>query len=299
MLDPDTFTSRETASTALLAAGGAVVAIDRVLDLDGGADEQPPAALVMARPPGHHALASRAMGFCLFNNVAVAAAHALGRGLTRIAVVDYDVHHGNGTQQSFYDDPRVLFVSTHQYPFYPGSGAAEETGRGEGAGFTVNVPIESGATDGDYQVAFERVVLPVLDAYRPELLIVSAGFDPHMHDPLASMRMSVAGLNELGRQLRDYARANGRPVVFVTEGGYHLKVLGACLDGLVRLLADVEADDVSQPDAAGASAAWPGPDPLRVDDLPLVDRRTAEPSGRGAAAVELVRTIQSRFWPGL
>src|SRR6187431_1620437 len=142
-LDPDTFTSPETYDIACLAAGAVLTAVDHVLDGASGSR-----ALALVRPPGHHAERGRAMGFCLYNNVAVAAAHALSLGLKRVAVMDYDVHHGNGTQWIFYEDPRVLYLSTHQYPYYPGTGAATETGRGAGAGYTVNVPLEAGATDG-------------------------------------------------------------------------------------------------------------------------------------------------------
>ena len=132
------------------------------------------------------------MGFCLLNNVAVAAARALARGTRRIAIIDWDVHHGNGTQEMFFGDPRVLYVSLHQWPFYPGSGNATEIGEGEGRGFTVNVPLSSGARRGDYAAAFERVVLPVLDAYAPELILVSAGFDAHKSDPLAGMQLDAS-----------------------------------------------------------------------------------------------------------
>src|SRR4029079_7465460 len=140
----------------------------------------------LVRPPGHHAERDRAMGFCLYNNVAVAAAHALSRGLARVAIVDIDVHHGNGTQWIFYDDPRVLYVSTHQFPFYPGTGAADETGAGKGTGYTVNIPLEAGATTADYWRVYSTIVAPVLQQFQPELLLISAGFDAHEDDPLAS-----------------------------------------------------------------------------------------------------------------
>ncbi len=163
-------------------------------------------AFALVRPPGHHAERDRAMGFCLYNNVAVAAAHALARGLSRVAIVDIDVHHGNGTQWIFYDDPRVLYVSTHQFPFYPGTGAADEVGHGAGAGFTVNVPLEAGATDADYALVYEAIVGPVLAQFDPELVIVSAGFDAHEQDPLASMRVSTAGYAGSCAALRAVAR---------------------------------------------------------------------------------------------
>ena len=186
MLDPDTFTSPDSYDIARLAAGATVQAAEHAV-----AEREPAFALV--RPPGHHAEPDRAMGFCLFNNVAVAAAAMLARGLERIAIVDIDVHHGNGTQAMFYEEPRVLYVSTHQFPFYPGTGAADEIGAGDGRGFTVNVPMEAGSTDADYALVHRDIVGPVLDEFRPELVLVSAGYDAHERDPLASMRMTTEG----------------------------------------------------------------------------------------------------------
>ncbi len=318
-LDPDTFTSPRTHEIAVLAAGAAIAGVDAVIDrgrcgLKAGTSDSPhapvaaragtddpPAALVLVRPPGHHAEAARAMGFCIYNNVALAAAHALARGVARVAIVDYDVHHGNGTQSVFYDDPRVLFVSTHQYPFYPGTGSAEEPGDAAGEGFTVNAPLEAGATDGDYTMVFDRVVLPVLSAFGPELVLVSAGFDAHMRDPLAQMRLSVDGLTALARRLRAFAQTARCPIVFVTEGGYHLKVLAACLDAIVRVLRGDEPAPFDSGEAAPALVSGGGPDaqPLTVDELPLVEHPTPHATGRGPASVELVRAVQTRYWPGL
>jgi acetoin utilization deacetylase AcuC-like enzyme len=308
-LDPDTFTSPDTPEVAALAAGASIVAVDAVLDgagdpavAEGEIRPDLVSAVVPVRPPGHHAEAARAMGFCIYNNVAIAAAHALARGLTRVAIVDYDVHHGNGTQWTFYGDRRVLFVSTHQFPFYPGTGSAGEAGRAGAEGFTVNVPIEAGATVGDYTHVFDRVIVPVLQAFEPELLLVSAGFDAHMNDPLAGMRLSVEGFNGLARRLRDVASAARCPAVFVTEGGYHLKVLGGCLDGLVRVLLDDRSSaSAVVPDAVPAAMSGGNPDaePLTPDDLPLAEYAIVEPTHRGPAAVDLVRAIQTRYWPGL
>ena len=192
-------------------------------------------AFALVRPPGHHAERDRAMGFCLYNNVAVAAAHALARGVDRVAVVDIDVHHGNGTQAIFYDNARVLYVSTHQFPFYPGTGAADEIGSGAGAGFTVNVPLEMGATDADYDLVYRTVVVPVIQQFSPQLVLVSAGFDAHERDPLASMRVTTAGYAAIMRQVM---RAAGQtPVAFVTEGGYDLRALAECLDGSFAVIA--------------------------------------------------------------
>ncbi len=227
MLDEDTFTSPESADIARLAAGAAVQAAEQAL----GNRE---AVCALVRPPGHHAERSRAMGFCLFNNVAVAAAVMLQRGLSRIAVVDIDVHHGNGTQWIFYEDPRVLYVSTHQYPFYPGTGASTEVGTGEGTGFTVNVPLEAGCTDADYDLVYTTIVGPILREYAPELVIVSAGYDAHERDPLAAMRLSAAGYAAVVQTVRDAALARGQ-LAIVTEGGYDLPALAECLQASIDI----------------------------------------------------------------
>jgi len=228
MLDADTFTSPESYEIALLAAGAAVQAADHALDTG-------ETAFALVRPPGHHAERDKAMGFCLFNSVAVAAAAAIARGLMRVAVVDIDVHHGNGTQWIFYSDPTVLYVSTHQFPFYPGTGAADEMGSGRGHGFTVNLPLAAGATDTDYAAAY-RTVASVLDRYAPELLLVSAGFDAHEDDPLASMRMTTGGYAAVVKSLADTAVRLGCPLALVTEGGYDLDALRACLDACTAVL---------------------------------------------------------------
>src|SRR4051794_11792477 len=228
MLDPDTFTSPESYEIALLAAGAAVQAADHVL----GHGES---AFALVRPPGHHAERDRAMGFCLFNSVAVAAAHAVSRGLERVAVVDIDVHHGNGTQWMFYSDPRVFYVSTHQFPFYPGTGAADETGSGAGTGFTLNIPLSAGARDADYELAYHDIE-DALDRYAPQLLLVSAGYDAHADDPLASMRMTTEGYAQIVRILQRSARKVGCPIALVTEGGYDLDALRACVDATIGVL---------------------------------------------------------------
>ena len=229
MLDPDTFTCPASEEVARLAAGAVISAVDAVMDGPTGTR-----ALVAARPPGHHAEPDRAMGFCLYGNVAVGAAHARARGAARVAIVDYDVHHGNGTQAAFYDDPTVLFVSSHQFPFYPGTGAADETGHGAGVGFTLNLPLDVGATDADVVPLYERTVVPALEAFRPDVLLVSAGFDAHERDPLAGCRMTTAGLARLTELLVDAADrlCSGRAVL-VTEGGYDLTALGECLEAVV------------------------------------------------------------------
>lgn len=231
MLDADTFTSPESYEIAVLAAGAAVQAAEHALDTG-------ETAFALVRPPGHHAERDTAMGFCLFNNVAVAAAAAIARGLSRVAIVDIDVHHGNGTQGMFYADPAVLYVSTHQSPFYPGTGAASDTGRGAGEGFTCNVPLPAGATDADYAAAY-RTIAGVLERYAPELLLISAGFDAHADDPLASMRMTAAGYAAVVESLAVTAARVGCPIALVTEGGYDLDALRACLDATLEVLASV------------------------------------------------------------
>jgi acetoin utilization deacetylase AcuC-like enzyme len=230
MIDADTFTSPESHAVALLAAGAAVDAAREATDR-----ARPSLALV--RPPGHHAEPARAMGFCLFNNVAVAAAALRATGTARVAIVDIDVHHGNGTQAAFYEDPTVFYASTHQYPFYPGTGAASERGSGAGEGTTLNVPLEAGARDDVFVAAYEHTILPALTAYAPEVLLVSAGFDAHALDPLGGLRVSTEGYQRVVRLLHGFASSicGGRSA-WITEGGYHLEALGECLDATIDVL---------------------------------------------------------------
>src|SRR5215471_16791366 len=230
-LDPDTYTSPETYEIARLAAGACVDAVERVMS------GQNARALALVRPPGHHAERNRAMGFCFYNNVAVAAAHARTLGAAKVAIVDYDVHHGNGTQHIFEADPHVLYVSTHQYPYYPGTGAATEVGVGDGRGFTVNVPFEAGAVAEDFELAFTTVILPVLRQFEPDLLIVSAGFDAHEDDPLGGLRLTADAFRAMTMELRAVAEecCRGR-IVCVTEGGYDLHALAASLDAAIETL---------------------------------------------------------------
>jgi acetoin utilization deacetylase AcuC-like enzyme len=229
MIDEDTFTSPDSDEIARLAAGAVLTGVDQVLD-------GPPRsrALAMVRPPGHHAEADRAMGFCLYNSIAVGAAYARSRGCARVAIVDYDVHHGNGTQWIFYEDPTVLFVSSHQYPFYPGTGAASEKGRGAGLGFTLNIPLDAGAMDAEIERKYQQQVYPRLRDFKPDLLMISAGFDAHELDPLGQLRMTTAGFDRLTRALLAEADAlcEGR-VVIVTEGGYDLTAVSQCLTAIV------------------------------------------------------------------
>jgi acetoin utilization deacetylase AcuC-like enzyme len=221
-LDPDTFVSASSYEVALLAVGGACRAVDAVMT------GEAPRAFALPRPPGHHAEPDRSMGFCLFNSIAIAARHAQrAYGLARIAIVDWDVHHGNGTQAVFWRDPSVLFISLHEYPFYPGTGAAGERGAGPGEGLTINIPLAAGGGDDVYVTQFDEIVIPALRAFAPELLLVSAGFDPHRDDPLALMQKTTDGFATLAGKLRDAADelCEGR-LVAVLEGGYNLRALG-------------------------------------------------------------------------
>ena len=229
MIDEDTFTSPDSDDIARLAAGAVLTGIDRALDGPKGSR-----SLVLVRPPGHHAEADRAMGFCLYSNVAVGAAYARSRGCARVAIVDYDVHHGNGTQWIFYEDPTVLFVSSHQYPFYPGTGAASEKGRGAGHGFTLNIPLDAGAKDDEIERKYAAQVIPAVRNFKPDLLLISAGFDAHEMDPLGQLRMTTEGFGRLTKTLIDLANevCEGRAVL-VTEGGYDLKALSDSLKAVI------------------------------------------------------------------
>jgi len=237
-LDPDTYTSPESFEIACLAAGAAIDAVERVMS---GAHR---AAMALVRPPGHHAERNRAMGFCLFNNAAVAAAHARAGGARKVAIVDYDVHHGNGTQHIFERDAGVLYISTHQYPYYPGTGAADEIGIEGGRGYTVNVPVAAGAVDDDYQLVFSKVIVPILLQFEPELVIVSAGFDAHERDPLGGMRLSTAAFAAMTAELRRVADecCRGR-IVAVTEGGYDLPALRASIEAALEALSSAPDAD--------------------------------------------------------
>ncbi len=222
-LDPDTVVSAKSFDAALRAAGACLAATEAVVR--GEHD----AAFCLIRPPGHHAPPSKAMGFCIFNSVAVAAAHARATlGLERVVIVDFDLHHGNGTQDAFFGDGSVLYVSTHQYPFYPGSGDWTEAGVGEGAGATLNLPLRPGCGDAEYAHLFDEVIAPKLGAFGPELLLVSAGYDAHFADSIsgAAQRLSCAGYYALVSRLRDLAGelCQGR-IVLALEGGYDLTAL--------------------------------------------------------------------------
>ena len=229
-LDEDTLMSPASAEAALRAAGAAIAAVDAVMNGDGER------AFCAVRPPGHHATRDQAMGFCLFNNVAVAAAHAIAaHGLKRVAIADFDVHHGNGTQAIFEKEPRVLFISSHQSPLYPDSGREDE----RGVGNIVNAPLSPGDGSYAFRELWDGALLPRLAAFRPQLLLISAGFDAHRDDPLADIRLGSEDYAWITERLVDVARAhaNGR-VVSSLEGGYHLGALAASASAHVAALAD-------------------------------------------------------------
>jgi acetoin utilization deacetylase AcuC-like enzyme len=234
-LDMDTYVRPASYDAALMAAGGLVDATEAVLD------GEVANAFALVRPPGHHALQSRGMGFCLFNNVAIAARYALEeRGLDRVFIVDFDVHHGNGTQDEFEADPAVMYLSTHQFPHYPGTGYFNETGVGEGRGSIVNVPLGGLVGDAGFARIFEEIVGPAAWRFQPQLILVSAGYDAHWDDPLANMMLSVGGYAAIAQALKDLAEelCDGR-LVFTLEGGYHLEALGySILNTFAVLLGD-------------------------------------------------------------
>jgi acetoin utilization deacetylase AcuC-like enzyme len=238
-LDADTVVSPGSYDAALYAAGGVIAAVDAVMN---GEVES---AFALVRPPGHHATRWEAMGFCLFNNIAVAARHALdSHKLERILIVDFDVHHGNGTQDTFYSDPAVLYFSTHQYPFYPGSGGLDETGDGRGEGYTVNVPLPAWCGDEDYLRIFEEVLVPVARRFRPQLIMVSAGYDAHWADMISQMQLSVSGYARMTHIIKELAAelSSGR-IVIALEGGYSLDALPASVRATLDVLLGNEAVD--------------------------------------------------------
>jgi acetoin utilization deacetylase AcuC-like enzyme len=268
--DPDTYVTADSWEAARYAAGSTVAAVDAVLA------REVDAAFVFPRPPGHHAEADRTSGFCLLNNIAIAAAHAIAeRGLTRVLVLDWDLHHGNGTQHSFWERSDVLYMSLHQHPYFPGTGAVAEVGSGEGRGFTVNVPLLAGRGDRDYLAVFRELFLPIARQFRPELVLVSAGFDPYYLDPLGGMKVTAEGFGRMAKLLLELAdeTAKGR-IVFVLEGGYHLEGLRDS----IKWVLDVMIDE---------GAARRAVDPMEA------------PSAEGRAAIDRAKRIQSEFWKNL
>lgn len=256
----DTYATAETFDSALLAAGATCALVDQIMTgkVDNG--------FALIRPPGHHAEVSRAGGFCVFNNIAIAARQAqVQYGLQRVAIVDFDVHHGNGTQGIFYDDPSVHFTSAHLFTqyFYPGTGAWDETGTGPGKGYTLNVPMPPNVGDNGYQRAFQDLIVPALERFQPEIILVSIGFDAHWLDPLAMASLSLAGYASLTQMLIDAAdRLCGGRIGFVLEGGYHLDVL---TNGILNVFYTVLGESVVL-DPYG-----PSPEPEQ-SIMPLIDR---------------------------
>jgi acetoin utilization deacetylase AcuC-like enzyme len=263
-LDADTVVSPHSFEAALHAAGGAVRMVDLLLD------DAAPCAFSAHRPPGHHALPARAMGFCLFNNIAVAAQYALdARGLERVMIVDWDVHHGNGTNDIFHATDRVLFVSIHQSPLYPGTGPASDVGSGEGRGFTVNLPVPSGADDRLFCSLVDQVAVPLARSFAPQLMLVSAGYDAHREDPLGSCELTEDGYAAMTRSLRSVSEALGIAVGCVLEGGY---ALGALARSVAATLAALNE--------------------------PLPARAAGDP-GDGSALVGQARERVAQWWPAL
>jgi acetoin utilization deacetylase AcuC-like enzyme len=264
-LDSDTVASSDTAQVAHLAVGTVLTGIERVLE---GRLKN---AFAVSRPPGHHAKPDKAMGFCFFNNVAVGAMYALTRfQLRRVLVIDFDVHHGNGTQKAFYTSPEVLYVSTHQHPHYPGTGAITEAGKDDGEGFTLNVPMPAGMGDSEYLRVFRDVIVPIGMEYRPELVLVSAGYDAHRDDPLGGMELSAAGYAAMTREILGVAESTcqGR-AVFALEGGYHLSALSESVASTLAVLSGAET------------------------------RLPEDPRGEAADLVSEVRRVHRAYWTSL
>jgi acetoin utilization deacetylase AcuC-like enzyme len=243
-LDPDTYVSRGSYQAAIYASGAVLSGIEKVNE---GLLEN---AFALVRPPGHHASAERAMGFCLFNNVAVGAAHLVEiLGLARVAIIDFDVHHGNGTQAVFNSDRRVMYCSVHQSPLYPGTGFLEDTGTGMAAGSKINIPLPPGSGDIDYEEAFNLVVIPSVRRFSPQFILVSAGFDAHNEDGLASMQVSVKGYAKMASSILQLARdCCGGKLVLTLEGGYNLKALSYSVMAVIRvLLGEPDVEDPFPP----------------------------------------------------
>jgi acetoin utilization deacetylase AcuC-like enzyme len=272
-LDPDTYFCPQTREAAWLAAGGSIDLVHALLRGDART------GFALLRPPGHHAVPSRSMGFCLLNNVALAARAALDSGLSRVAIVDWDVHHGNGTQDAFYDDPRVLFVSLHQFPFYPGTGASNHVGRDAGAGYTANLALPAGGDAAVYGAAFREVIVPLLRAHAPELILVSAGFDAHARDPLASMELESQTYAALASSLLQTADALGHGRVgFVLEGGYDLLALEESVAWVTRATLGEHMDLPEGGISAGARRAIDATKAALAAHWPSVTQLTAATS---------------------
>lgn len=270
-LDPDTQTSAKSFDAACLAAGAITNGMEMIVN--GEADN----GFALVRPPGHHAEANKAMGFCLFNNVAIGARYGLEHlGMDRVAIFDWDLHHGNGTQHSFYNSNQILYLSTHAYPYYPGSGGLAEVGAGAGEGFTVNVPLSGGQDDRAFAQIVKEIIVPVTREFNPDFIIISAGFDTYFGDPLGTMAVTEQGYACMARQLIDLAGevCHGRLLVAL-EGGYNLRGLR---DGVLAVLAELSGDPVC---------------PGKVDEKTL---QAIVDSDQEVAVIEQVRNIAKRYW---
>ena len=268
-LDPDTQTTALSYEAAKLAAGGLCSLVDAIFD---GTIKN---GFALVRPPGHHAERGRAMGFCLFNNVAVGACYAMKRhGVKKILIIDWDLHHGNATQNSFYEAPDVLYFSTHQYPYYPGTGGIKEVGSGDGTGFTVNVPLWPGHGDREFYQVFDQILCPIADAFKPELIFISAGFDTYAGDPLGGMKVTPKGYAAMTRLIMDMASEYASERLAVTlEGGYHLEGLRTSVRAVLK---ELTGETVLAP---------PDLDPFEEAEAPPI--------------VHEVIQVQKPYWPTL
>ncbi|HEY6437133.1 MAG TPA: histone deacetylase [Ignavibacteriaceae bacterium] len=235
-LDPDTYANKDSYSAAAMAVGSSIDLVKSVIN------EELKNGFALLRPPGHHALANRSMGFCLFGNIAIAAKVSLTQpGIEKVAIVDFDVHHGNGTQALVSDDPNILFISTHQYPYYPGTGSIREIGNGESEGTIMNIPLPAGAGDEGFKLVYEKIIIPVLERFNPDLILVSAGYDAHWDDPLANLNLSLTGYDCISRELiKCSERICNSKIVFFLEGGYNLQVLSYGVTNSIRGLLGID-----------------------------------------------------------
>ncbi len=228
-LDPDTYTNTYTYETALHAVGGILRAVEIV------SENEVKAVFCAVRPPGHHAEYSRAMGFCIFNNIAIGAKFAQNQGYNKVFIIDFDAHHGNGTQRSFYEDDTIFFFSTHQYPFYPGTGSSEEKGAGKGEGYTLNIPMEAFSGDKEFEKVYKEILPKEIDDFKPSIILVSAGYDLHKEDPLAQLQVTDGGIKSIVESIVYISKELNVPIIFTLEGGYNIEALGRNVVSTLRI----------------------------------------------------------------